>query len=108
MLRVMDGNKAEAAWLRTVGGIMDDREPAARAALAEDVDWERAVHRVLAQTRGIVPDLAILFASAAYAEHFPQLVQRALSETGAPALIGCSGQGIIGSGREVEDAPAVA
>jgi small ligand-binding sensory domain FIST len=87
---------------------MDDRKPAARAAVAEDVDWERAVHKVLAQTRGIVPDLTILFASAAYAEHFPHLVRRAWSETGASTLIGCSGQGIIGSGREVEDVPAVA
>src|SRR5919202_5137817 len=86
---------------------MDDRKPAARAAVAVDVDWERAVHTVLAQTRGIIPDLAILFASAAYAEHFPQLVRRAWSETGASTLIGCSGQGIIGSGREVEDVPAL-
>ena len=83
-------------------------EPTARCAIVSDlVDWERAVHTVLAQTRGIVPDLAILFASAAYAEHFPQLVRRAWSETGARALIGCSGQGIIGPGREVEDVPAV-
>src|SRR5438105_6097328 len=87
---------------------MDDRKPAARAAVAEDVDWELAVHKVLAQTRGIVPDLAILFASAAYGEHFPWLVRRVWSETGASTLIGCSGQGIVGSERELEDVPAVA
>src|SRR5918911_3412323 len=108
MLRVMECKNARAAWLRTVRGTMDDRKPAARAAVAEDVDWERAVHKVLAQTRGIVPNLAILFANAAYAEHFPQMVRRIWSETGASTLIGCSGQGIIGSGREGENVPAVA
>src|SRR5919202_3193961 len=108
MLRVMECDNARAAWLHTVRGTMDDRKPAARAAVAEDVDWERAVDKVLAQTQGIVPDLAILFANAAYAEHFPQLVRRAWNETGASTLIGCSGQGIISSGREVEDGPAVA
>src|ERR671933_30158 len=108
MLRVMECDNARAAWLHTVRGTMDDRKPAARAGVAEDVDWERAVQKVLAQTRGIVPDLAILFASAAYAEHFPQLVRRVWSEREASTLFGCSGQGIIGSGREVGVVPAVA
>jgi small ligand-binding sensory domain FIST len=87
---------------------MDDREPAARAAVAEDVDWERAVHRVLAQTRGIVPDLAILFASAAYAEHFPDLARLDDNAPIAAVLCTCNGRGVGMFGVRDHDAATIA
>ena len=81
-------------------------------ALSTARDGDAAIEEVAAKLGagldGATGDLAILFASAAYGEHFPQLVRRVWSETGASTLIGCSGQGIIGSGREMEDVPAVA
>src|SRR5581483_4887242 len=69
--------------------------------------WEMALQQALAQTRDIVADLVVLFAHNAYAEHFPELVRRVRQETGAGVLIGCSGQGIIGTGQEIEDVPAL-
>jgi len=80
----------------------------ARAAIVEDVSWEKALRAALERTRGIFPDLAIVFASPSYAEHFPELVRLAWQETGASVLIGCSGQGLIGGDQELEDVPAIA
>ena len=85
---------------------------AAQAAIARDPNWERALDEVLSQTAGIVEesgraDLVFLFASAAYARDFPALVRRAREATNARVLVGCSGQGIVGPGSEVENEPAV-
>ena len=87
---------------------MEKHRAAARAAIVEDADWEGALRHALDQTRGIFPDVALFFASAAHAEHFPELARRAWQETGASILVGCSGQGLIGPERELEDAPSVA
>lgn len=87
---------------------MTNHKPAARGAIVEDEHWESALQKALDQTRGISPDVAILFASGRYAERFPELVQHAQQATGAPILIGCSGQGIIGTGKELEEVPALA
>jgi small ligand-binding sensory domain FIST len=54
------------------------------------------------------PDVALLFASAAWTESFPELLIRARQLTGAERLIGCGGQGVIGTEREVEAEPALA
>ena len=85
---------------------------AAQAAIARDPNWERALDEVLSQTAGIFEesgraDLVFLFASAAYARDFPALVRRAREATNARVLVGCSGQGIVGPGSEVENEPAV-
>lgn len=97
----------------------------ARAALARDSDPFRALDAALAQllaapgadaggqahSAGPTPaagvDAALLFASATYADELPRLVPEARARTGARLLIGCSGQGVIGLGREVEDEPAL-
>jgi len=52
-------------------------------------------------------DLAVVFASASYGpdlDRLPTLVHEALSPR---ALLGCSGGGIVGGGREVEGRPAL-
>lgn len=82
--------------------------PAARAAVAADADWEVALRRVLNETRGIRPDAVLLFAASEHAAHFPAIVRQAWRETGAPVLVGCSGVGVIGPGRELERVPALA
>ncbi len=82
----------------------------ARSAVVRDDDAERALERALAQTRepGAPPtDLALLFASAAYGASLERLVPAAFRETGASVLVGCSGQGVIGTGTEVEGEPAL-
>lgn len=68
---------------------------------------EEAAGAVRAGLAGGTPDLAVVFCSVAFAEQydlFPGLVQK---ELGAKVLIGTTGMGVIGVGREVEERPAV-
>lgn len=81
------------------------------SAISQDPKWEQALDQVLSETDDIYRTgevaLAILFASAEFADDLERLVARTRSATGANVLIGCSGQGIIGTERETEGAPAV-
>jgi small ligand-binding sensory domain FIST len=84
----------------------------AAVAIGQQPTWQDALAEATSQMP-IVPsgetiDLTFLFASSAYAEGFPELVASARRATGARLLIGCSSQGIIGTGREVEGQPALA
>jgi small ligand-binding sensory domain FIST len=79
-----------------------------RSAISTAREIDAAIAEVSSGLRGDEggPDLAFLFASAAHAEEdLAARVQRAL---GARRLVGCTGGGIIGDGREVEDRPAIA
>jgi small ligand-binding sensory domain FIST len=84
----------------------------AAAAIGQQPTWQDA----LAEATSLLPvtpsdetvDLAFLFASTDYAEEFPELVAGARRATRARLLIGCSSQGVIGTGREVEGQPALA
>jgi small ligand-binding sensory domain FIST len=87
---------------------MDARQPAARSTIVKDAQWERALEQALEQTADIQADVAVLFASGAYARYFPDIIRQAQRETGASVLIGCSGQGIIGTAQELEGVPALA
>lgn len=86
---------------------MEEHDPIAKSVIIEDDQWEIALQRALAQIGDISADLVFLFASDIYTEHFPEIVRRARSATGARILIGCSGQGIVGGGLEFEDVPAL-
>jgi small ligand-binding sensory domain FIST len=87
---------------------MESDIPAARAAATADSDWEIALRHVLNETRGLRPDAALLFVTAEHAGAFPEIVRQTWRETGAPVLVGCSGIGVIGPGRELERMPALA
>jgi small ligand-binding sensory domain FIST len=87
---------------------MDTQSPAARAAVAADADWETALRQVVNEARWVGPDAVVLFAAADHAAHLPEIVRRVWRETGAPVLVGCSGIGVIGPGRELERVPALA
>ncbi len=87
---------------------MDARQTTARSSLVKDAHWERALEQALEQTADISADVAVLFASGAYARYFPEILCRAQQGTGASVLIGCSGQGIIGTAQELEGVPALA
>jgi small ligand-binding sensory domain FIST len=86
---------------------MEERNPIAKSAIIEDDQWDTALQRALAQVGDIAADLVFLFASDIYADHFPEMIRRVRAETGARVLIGCSGQGIVGRGLELEDVPAL-
>ena len=82
------------------------------AAVARHPDWREALADLIGQIPLLAGEdevhLALLFASSEYREEFPDLVARARQLTGARLLVGCSGHGVIGAGREVEGEPALA
>ena len=53
------------------------------------------------------PDLAILFSSPHHAAQADRLAAAACDILGTEALLGCTGEAIVGTGREVEDEPAI-
>ncbi len=84
----------------------------AAGAIGQQPTWQDALAEATSQMpidpSGETLDLAFLFASSDYAEEFPELVASARRATRARLLIGCSSQGVIGTGREVEGQPALA
>jgi small ligand-binding sensory domain FIST len=56
---------------------------------------------------GATVDLAFFFASADFSNDFEEMLGRVHEATGARILIGCSGQGVIGPGQEIEEQPAL-
>lgn len=82
----------------------------AAAAVVDAPTWDQALGAALGQVGDALaaePDLVFLFASPAYAEQFNQIAAVAFERTGARVLVGCSGQGVIGPQREIEDRPAL-
>lgn len=83
----------------------------AAAAIAEDSDWHAALQQVLQQTAAAdfaSVDLAVLFASPNFRDQYRPILEEVRRRTHAATLVGCSGQAVIGPGREVEDNPALA
>jgi small ligand-binding sensory domain FIST len=82
--------------------------PLSRAAITNDPDWQIALPRALASLAGVAPDLLLVFASYHHSAGFGELLQVVRRETGASIVAGCSGMGIVGMDRELEDQPALA
>ena len=61
-----------------------------------------------AERLGATPDLAFVFASRHHRAQFDRLVSRLSDALGRAPLVGCGAGGVIGAGREIEDAPALA
>jgi small ligand-binding sensory domain FIST len=82
----------------------------AAAAIGRDPDWRKALADVLPRVTEEIEgaDLAVLFASASYAQEFPELIEQARQTLRSRVLIGCSGQGVIGPSTEIEGEPALA
>lgn len=78
------------------------------AALNENAHWLDALAGIGLAEEGpaLAPDLALFFASPLYPD-LAKLVAQAYRRSAASILVGCSGQGIIGLGREVEGGPAL-
>ena len=75
-------------------------------------DWQRALEDALGEVssrlEGSAVDLAVVFAAPQYAPHYPDVVAGIRARLDPRVVIGCSGQGVIGTDREVEDTPAIA
>src|SRR4051812_46834699 len=82
--------------------------PLARAALMNDADSNIALDRALTSLAGLDPDVLFLFASHHHAEHFASMLHETKRRLPAPIVIGCSGVGIVGMDRELEQQPALA
>ncbi|GIW07761.1 MAG: hypothetical protein KatS3mg060_2566 [Dehalococcoidia bacterium] len=84
---------------------------AAGSAVIEGADWseatEEAIRRAQAELGERPVDLALLFVSAAWEAQVEPILSRVRAVTGAAVLAGCSGQAVIGRGREVEGTPAI-
>lgn len=74
-------------------------------------DALRAVDEaVLAAREGLgdaVPDFAVAFVTAEHHRQLPMVLARLTAMSGTPYVAGCTGAGVIASGREVEDGPAI-
>ncbi len=83
----------------------------AAAAIGHHPDWRQALAEAVGQmpelAGGEAADVAFLFASSEFAEDYPQLLAKTAQVTRARFLIGCSSQGVIGVGQELEGAPAL-
>ncbi len=83
------------------------------SALSTQPSLEAAIHEVVEQVRHLPsPDLAILFISAAFASEYSRLLPLLQAALPLPALIGCSGGGVLGVGadgqvQEVENRAAL-
>lgn len=76
----------------------------AKAVLSQNADWEAAVTEACQQLADFGQiDLLFMFASASYRPNLPELVRAIYEKSGAQILLGCSGQAIISTGREIED-----
>jgi small ligand-binding sensory domain FIST len=81
------------------------------AALSENESTPHAVDELIAAAaRGAIasPDLAFVFFTGHHLAEADALLAKLQAELDAAALIGCSGEGVIGPDREIERAPGVA
>ncbi len=81
------------------------------AALTTQSDPARAAvelcERIHVQLGDARPDLTLMFAAPHYRDTLADLVEDIHVQLGTRRLVGCTGSGIIGVDREVEDKPAV-
>ncbi len=89
----------DLATMRFASGISD----AINAQEAVDTACQQALEPLAGQSC----DLACLFVSPAYGAYWPPLLERLQERLKPRVVIGCSGSGIIGGGRELEAIPAV-
>jgi small ligand-binding sensory domain FIST len=82
----------------------------ARSGIAAYASWQRSLDEVLGhvlEEGDTPPDLVVMFVARDYADSSKELVARAREQTRAGTLVGCFGNGCIGSGRELERIPGL-
>jgi small ligand-binding sensory domain FIST len=83
---------------------------ACASALSTRSKWEEALHEAVSAARGSLggaADLALLFLSPHHAAAADKIAAEACQMLGTTNLLGCTGEGIAGTGQEVEDEPAL-
>jgi small ligand-binding sensory domain FIST len=89
-----------------------DPSPRFAGALSTLASTEKAedqvAQRLAEDLQGARPDLLAVFVSHHHGAEIEGLGPRLAERTGAAVLLGCTGESIIGSGREVEHEPALA
>jgi len=78
------------------------------SAASKDADLDRAIVEAAAAVRvglGGDADFAVVFVSAHHARGYERIPDAVGAALGCRVLVGCSAGGVIGGGREVEDAP---
>ena len=70
-------------------------------------DWRVALEQALAGAPRQGNDLVFLFASQHYSSDYWPMVANVVDQLGPRVLIGCSGQGVISTGVEVEEQPGL-
>jgi small ligand-binding sensory domain FIST len=83
---------------------------ASRGYVSRLPDWSDALDEALAHTNATLNEgveLVMLFASYHYSSHYRELMTALKYRTSARAIVGCSGQGIIGTAEEIEGQPAL-
>ncbi len=81
-----------------------------RATISHLARWEDALNEVIAGTAvegAGSADFALAFISYHHQEHYGEMLEQVQRRTGARLVAGCSGQGIIGPMREIENRPAL-
>lgn len=81
------------------------------AAISEHPLTTHATGEVIGQlldALGPGPDLALVFATAAHGGAMEAIARTVRATLGPRVLLGCTAESVVGPGREVEDAPAVA
>src|SRR5687768_5789421 len=83
----------------------------AASAIGFGPDWQRALGDALGEVtsrlEGSAVDLAVVFAAPQYAPHYADVLPEIRARHDPRVVIGCSGQGVIGTDREVEGMPAI-
>jgi small ligand-binding sensory domain FIST len=80
------------------------------SALARDTNGRDAADRAIAvldEELGLEPDLLLVFITTTLLKEAPAVLARLRERFPQATLIGCSGAGVIGAGREADDLPAV-
>jgi small ligand-binding sensory domain FIST len=70
--------------------------------------WREALDGAIAGAGAVeAADITFLFAHSSFAPHFGEIAATANEKLGAKHVIGCAGQGLIATGREIEHEPAI-
>lgn len=67
-----------------------------------------ALDRALPALRGEKPDLALAFVSVHHAAAYRDVLLRIVDRAAPRALLGCTAEGVLATGEELEDAPGIA
>ena len=80
------------------------------SSLSTESQWSTAIDEVcrlaLQQLPG-APDLALLFVSHHHEDGFDRIASQVCDRIGSEQLLGCTGESIVGVGREIEGMPAI-